>query len=178
MEDRLQNNPAYRRLPSSPRYLLGHASFWLAQDHLLVVDVIGALERYRRFRLDDIEAVVIRPLPLRALLASILGFLSLLLVAGLIGVASVLARGGEAMDWLPFWIVLSVLGLVPAIATVLVLVGGPMCRTRLVTGVQTVTLPGLYRLRRAREFADALTAAAPRPAPAPAPAAPPPASTP
>ena len=65
MSDLLQHNPAYRRLRSSWIPLIGNTSYWLAEDHLLVVEVLGVLERYRKFRLEDIEHVVIRPNRLR-----------------------------------------------------------------------------------------------------------------
>ena len=71
MQERLQNDPAYRRLKCSSNYVVGHVSYWLASDHLLLVDVIGFVERYRQFRLADIELIVIRPTRTRMLLGSI-----------------------------------------------------------------------------------------------------------
>ncbi len=175
MADRLQNDPGYRRLKSSLKAYPSHASYWLAADHLLVVDVVGFVERYRQIRLEDIELVLIRPTALRLILGWILGAVALPFAA-LTGWMLYVGNSTADTDWyvgaaIAGFVLATVLG-----AWALVMVGGQTCQTRLVTGVQEIRLAGLYRVPRATAFANELRTAAA--ALAPAAATPDPAPTP
>ncbi len=52
--------PAYRKLPGRALAFSGIGRLWLADDHLLEVESLLFHERYRRFFLKDIAAIVIR----------------------------------------------------------------------------------------------------------------------
>lgn len=159
MADRLQNHPGYRRLKSSLKAYPSHASYWLAADHLLVVDVVGFVERYRQIRLEDIELVLIRPTALRLILGWILGAVGLPLAA-LTGWMIYVGLSTADTDW---YVGAAIAGGVLAIilgALALVMMGGQTCQTRLVTGVQEIRLAGLYRVPRAAAFANELRTAA------------------
>lgn len=159
MTNRLQNNPAYRRLRSSPKVYPTHASYWLAADHLLVVDVIGFVERSRQIRLEDIELIVIRPNSLRLILSSCLAALVVPLMA-LTGWLLYLGVSTSDTDW---YVGAGILGFflsMTSVALAIVWFGGQTCQTRLATGVQEIRLSGLYRVRLARAFAEELRAAA------------------
>lgn len=183
MQDRLKNDPAYRRLKSSPNYVLGHVSYWLASDHLLLVDVIGFVERYRQFRLADIELIVIRPTRTRL----ILGIIGAGVTAPLLILAAWLWSqylSTSDADWAVGASIASVFAALASFALALTLARGQICQTRLVTGVQEIRLPGMFRVRDAQALAAALAAQtqslAPQPGPVPqppAPDAPPPAAS-
>ncbi len=172
MQDRLKNDPAYRRLKSSPNYVLGHVSYWLAADHLLLVDVIGFVERYRQFRLADIELIVIRPTRTRMLLGSSGACVAVPIVILAAWLWSQFLSTSDA-DWAVGAGIASVFAALASIALALILARGQICQTRLVTGVQEIRLPGMFRLRDAQALADALAAQTrsqgPGPEPAPAP---------
>ena len=175
MQDRLKNDPAYRRLKSSPNYVLGHVSYWLAADHLLLVDVIGFVERYRQFRLADIELIVIRPTRTRM----IFGALGACVAAPLVILAAWLWSqylSTSYADWAVGASIASAFAALASTALALILARGQICQTRLVTGVQEIRLPGMFRVRDAQALADALAAQtqslAPQPGPAPQPLAP------
>ena len=161
MSDLLHQNPAYRKLRSSLIPLVGSSSYWLAEDHLLVVDVLGLLERYRKFRLEDIEHIVIRPNRLRLILGLILGALLIPFLAMAIGfwIAGLTATDGEGEPWMVAAVLVSVVVgiLTPLLA--FVLIGGRMCEVRLTTAVQEIRLPGIYRLPKARALVQELQSA-------------------
>jgi hypothetical protein len=160
MPDLLLQDPAYRRLRSSLIPLVGSSSYWLAEDHLLVVDVFGLVERYRKFRLEDIEHIVIRPNRLRLILGLILGSLLIPFLGMAIGfwIAGLTAIDGEGEGWIVAAVFVSVVAaiLIPILA--FVLIGGTMCEVRMTTAVQEIRLPGLYRLPKARALVQELQA--------------------
>jgi hypothetical protein len=157
MQERLQNDPAYRRLKCSSNYVVGHVSYWLASDHLLLVDVIGFVERYRQFRLADIELIVIRPTRTRMLLGSIGACVAIPLVI-LAAFLWTLYLGTTDSEYAVGASIASVFAALALMALTLILARGQICQTRLVTGVQEIRLPGMFRLRDAQALADALAA--------------------
>jgi hypothetical protein len=59
----------YQRLPGTRIISAGtRTSLWLAPDHLLALERTVGSERYRRFYLRDIEAVIVRRTSRRAIL--------------------------------------------------------------------------------------------------------------
>src|SRR5450631_2518161 len=62
--------PLYRKLTSRRRSLLGYSQLWLGEGHLLLVRSSRLAENYKRFALQDIQAIVISDGPdLRAVQA-------------------------------------------------------------------------------------------------------------
>ncbi len=58
-------SPSYRRLPGRGLNWSGNARLWIADDHLLQVNSTLLAERYRRFFLKDIRAILVRPTKVR-----------------------------------------------------------------------------------------------------------------
>ena len=162
MSDLLHQNPAYRKLRSSLIPLVGSSSYWLAEDHLLVVDVLGVLERYRKFQLEDIENIVIRPNRLRLILGLILGLLLVPFVAMAIGfwIAGLNSTDGGGEPWIFAAIFATTIAAILLPILAFVLIGGTMCEVRMTTAVQEIRLPGLYRLPKARALVQELQSAA------------------
>ncbi len=78
--------PTYRKLPGRGLGWAGLARVWLAEDHLLEVNSLLFSERYRRFFLKDIAAIVVRRTKVRLywnLGHGIVGFGGALVAAGL-----------------------------------------------------------------------------------------------
>lgn len=152
MTDRLSKNPAYRRLPTGRRTTGQHLSCWLAHDHLLVVEVSGYTERYSRFQLQDVQAVVLKPTPARAYVA-IAAAVVLLIVLALIASLWVANNGPDPV---PGFVFLGLLAAAPMSALLWAAWCGPLCSIRISTAVQVAALPALHNLIKARAFALAL----------------------
>lgn len=166
---RLAEDPAYTRLPGSRRALMGDVQYWLARDHLLLVEVVGMVEKYRRFDLQELVALTVRPTRQRLWQMLVLGLLAGAILA--FGVFLIFLSPtdetrliGEVCLGLP----VILLGMMGGVLWV-----GPSCELRLTTSVQTLVLPGLHRRKGAEMFRAALlravqpTVAASSPAPPP-----------
>jgi len=130
----------YRRLPGRGVGLFRTTTLWAAEDHLLLVDVRGFSEFYRRFYFGDVQAVALCPTPVGRVRAVALALLG-------VSLAALGWTCGPA--WKTFWWTLA------AMVVVLLLVDlglGPSCICTLQTAAQTVDVLSLRRLRRARWF--------------------------
>jgi len=134
----------YRRLPGRGRTPLGSDSLWIGEDHLLLVELRGFTETYRRFYFRDVQAIILRRTDRAGRVAVLLGVLGLVFL-------------GFAADAGPVWNVvwggvsgLLFLGLAVNVAL------GPSCSCVLRTALQTVRLRPLGRLRRARRVLERL----------------------
>jgi hypothetical protein len=116
-----------------------HVRLYLAEDHLLAVDWDGATEHYKRFRYEDIQALVIRRTSEGRLLSVFTGFLTVILY---------LLAVGSADSPVGMWVFLG-LGTMFLLVLVGNLIGGPTCKCHLRTAVQTEELVSLGRLKRA-----------------------------
>ena len=79
--------PAYRKLPGRGLAFAGIGRLWLAEDHLLEVESLLIHERYRRYFLPDITALVVRRTKVRLawnIVHGVLGFGGALLAGGLV----------------------------------------------------------------------------------------------
>jgi hypothetical protein len=157
MPTRLPKDPAYRKIGGGLT-ATGSASYWLAQDHLILVETKFVVEQYRRFELHALECVVVQPTTTRRLAGGVVGiaFLAVASLAGLTGYRWSIGASGDA----PLWFALaSIPTVVLAAAFAWIVIPGQFCRIRIRTGVQTFAAPGLNRLPRARRFIAALRAA-------------------
>ena len=145
----LSKDPNYERIRARTTSVTARASYWLARDHLLVVGIETATERYRRFNLDDLQAVVIRHTNRFALWNVILGVLDLLLVSFMI----MLAQGDQGA-FVVCGVFLSVLILI----TIVHVARGPTVSCDLITAVQNFRMPGVVRRRDADRIVAALKA--------------------
>jgi hypothetical protein len=165
----LRNDPNYRRLKVGGIGLMSASSFWLGQDHLLIVEVSNYVENYRRFYFQDVQAVIIQETRTRLWLSIGLALGALFLV-----VLFILQQWGlDSPNLIAAGIFLGLAGLT-GVLLLLNFAGGPSCAVKVQTAVQTQRLPNLRRRRKAAKLLEALepliVAAQSAPA-APAPAA-------
>jgi hypothetical protein len=162
--ERLAEDPRYRRLPVTERLPWRHVSLWLAEDHLLVVDVLGFVERYRRYRLTDLRAVTVRPTRTGPVVAAACGIVFLLAGGLLAAAASFAAREGWPPAFLPFLVILTIPTLLGGLAFLLSLIRIRTAEAVLLTTVHEGPIPGITRLATARRLADLLEQATRTPA--------------
>lgn len=168
-------DPAYRKLPGRGLSWTGFARNWIAEDHLLEVNSLLVSERYRRFFLRDISALVVRRTKV---------WLAWNIVHGVLGPGGALLAGG--LWWLAmtgdgqttreiakvFSVLISPFAAFFLVLFFINLILGPTCRCHLQTttaGWHALTAP--TRSRAARRFLAQLTprieAAQAAPAPPP-----------
>jgi hypothetical protein len=138
----LKHDPNYRRLPVTSRLPLGKATFWLARDHLFIVEVQLFHELYRRFNLRDIQALQVVPSRGALFLNLTLGMLLVVMLA------LVIIFGGEPAAVVVWLAVIALTALVLGWSLFL----GPACRLNVRTAVQTAALPGIRRQRHAQRL--------------------------
>ncbi|MBI3882211.1 MAG: hypothetical protein HY301_19390 [Verrucomicrobia bacterium] len=147
----LKKDANFRRLKVGGLGPLGSASYWLAKDHLLVVEVISYSERYRRFYFRDLQAVIVQQTGARK--GWNIGFGVALLIALVIALVLLpgalrggFPSGGDDYGVIGIWsAIFLVLGL-PLLVNTL---RGPTCTVHLRTAVQTQKLRNLTRWRKA-----------------------------
>lgn len=144
----------YRRLPGSlwtrrHRFFdWGRYSQWLGDDHLLHIRATQFTEKYKRFYLEDIQAITISRTPSRRNTNLFLGAIAALSAAG----AAILWFYAQSEPgYLP---VSGILAGNVAVWLILILGNtllGPTCVCRLHTAVQIEEFPSLSRIRTARK---------------------------
>jgi hypothetical protein len=166
-EGRLQKDTRYRRLKVGGRTATGRSSYWVGEDHLLVVQTEHFAESYKRFFFVDIRAVLIRRT--RAwewgLVLGLAGWGFLALIA--LSQMNQLSGPGGATA-LPLMVVFGTLALLVMAAVIVHGLKGPSCVVSMHTGVQSRQLTGLRRWRQAERFVTLLepvVLAAQRPVP-------------
>ncbi|MGH9720806.1 MAG: hypothetical protein ACRD8O_11385 [Bryobacteraceae bacterium] len=128
----------YRQLPGVRRTPISRASLWLGDDHLLLVRSNRFVEEYKRYYLNDIQAIVIRQ---SNDVAGSKIALNVTIGAAMLAIA---IFGG------PF---VRVAAGILFVMFVLLKLRGPMCACHLITAVSQDRLPSLYRLRNAQRAA-------------------------
>ena len=134
----------YQKLPGDFRGLLRRNTLWLGGDHLLLVDSSRFSETYKRFYLRDIQTIVVRRTPRFALPY----YWVLLALAALIGMLIGFTPFRQILFWPPFAVLAGV---------VIYLYAASMfqsCTCHLITRVNNVELPSLFRLRSAQRFVE------------------------
>lgn len=140
--------PAYRRMRGRSLVPFFSAGCWLADDHLLYVEVAGFVERYRRFHFRDIEAIVVLP-NTRANLWALVW--SLPLLVGLAILIPAILKGSAA------GVVAGAIVLAVALLPMIVhLARGPMCTTVIQTRINRQALRSLGRRRDADRAVEEL----------------------
>lgn len=141
-------DPAYTKLPGSGLRRDGgvvashyeRSTLWLGADHLLVVDEAWTEQRIRRFSLKDIQALSLCRTNGYLIWNCVNAGLCAALLAGVLGVEDPVGRGF-------FGFLLGLIGLIALIH----LARGPTSVGHLQTAIQTIELPSLGRVRRARK---------------------------
>ncbi len=131
----------YKRLPGRGLTWTGPSRLWLGTDHVLLVLGRGFFESYRRFFLNDIQAVIVRRTHTGKIWAA-LWIIGLLLFGSIAAVVSdPMGQGILLAIAAPF-----------AVALIINLLLGPTCACHIRTAVQTERVPAVSRLRAARAF--------------------------
>lgn len=86
----------YRKLPGRVGGVLSTSRLWLGRDHLLSATTSFGVERYRRFYLKDMEALVVQRTKRRAIWNAVLGGLGGLFVAVAVAIWFGTREGGAA----------------------------------------------------------------------------------
>jgi len=144
----LRRDPRYRRLGVRGRTAAGRSSYWLGEDHLLVVQTEHFAESYKRFFFRDIQAVLIRRT--RAWewgMALGLGAVGLLALVALLQVNQLSESPGGGPMAVMMTFGLLALSLLAAVMVHGVM--GPSCVVSIHTGVQSRQLSGVSRWRQA-----------------------------
>lgn len=155
----LSKNLSYRRLKKlGGRGSFGSSYYWLGKDHLLLVEVSGYSEKYRRFFYRDIQAVVMEQTKRRLWFAIGLGLPALAcLVVLFIAFTDMAPRSEPIEEYLlvgGFWVGLMLLFLVPMMFSFL---RGPGAIVSIRTAVQIFKLPGITRWKRGELLVNELT---------------------
>ncbi|MDR3456910.1 MAG: hypothetical protein P4N60_05650 [Verrucomicrobiae bacterium] len=140
----LKKDPNYQRLKLGGAGLMGVSTLWLAQDHLLVVEVTGYVEKYRRFYFRDIQAMVIQSTSLRLWWSLGLGAM----IACLLLILLVTTWNSPSPDPVVVWVFVGIM-LLFAVPLLINLLRGPTCTVLVRTAVQTQKIPGLNRRKKA-----------------------------
>jgi hypothetical protein len=136
----------YQRLTRRRRTLTGSSDLWLGPDHLLLVARTWWVERYRRFRLAEIQSIVVTERPemaavrITALVLTLVVFLAAVLVP--VSMAGKILAG-ISVSLLVIWQTVDLLR-------------GAYCRVVLTTAVTTVRLSAISRMRVGLSFVERL----------------------
>jgi hypothetical protein len=136
---------SYVKLTRKKRTFAGFSQAWLGSDHLLVVHSIRFVERYQRFALSDIQAIVVSEGGRRAVWQ---GLIVLLCLSTGLSARSTFGRGFFA-----------VVGAIALLLAILDIARGPRCRCFLQTAVSRERLASVSRMRTARSFIATITPA-------------------
>ncbi len=132
---------AYKRLTGRRRTLAGYSQLWLGPSHILLVNSTRFVEEYRRFALQDIQAIIVTALPPRTAIQIVGLIAAVLWTLGFFAVNSVYAKGAIAFT-----------GVVALAAVTADLARGQRCRCYLQTAVSRELLAGVSRLKQANKF--------------------------
>ena len=135
----------YRKFPGTKKgFLIGRHTLWQGVDHLLHVYSRAGVEDYKRFYFSDIQAIIVRKTLAGKVQNVILGCVALLFT-----LPAILARN----EWAVFYTIPAGLFFFLLLVN---LFRGPTSETKLLTAVQTETLPSLHRLKNAFKVMDRL----------------------
>lgn len=150
-ETMLKKDPNYKQLKLGGAGLLGVSTFWLAADHLLVVEVSGYVEKYRRFYFRDIQALIVQQTSLRLWWSLGLGAC----IAVLLGILMLVTLGSGSTDTVTVsvFVVFMLCFGVPLLVNIL---RGPTCTVLVRTAVQTQKIPNLTRRKKAERLVEIL----------------------
>ncbi len=140
--ERSQPAVRYRKLPGDFRGFFRRNTLWLGSDHLLQVDSTRFSETYKRFYLRDIQTVIIRKTARFVLPYYWVALAGMALIALMFGLTPL----RQGLFW-PAVAILAGVAVYLYIASVF-----QSCACHLITRVNKVELPSLFRLRSARQF--------------------------
>jgi hypothetical protein len=145
---------AYSKFTRQRGSIVSVDQFWAGEDHLLLVSSSFAVERYRRFYYQDIEAFIIRPTTARRTWSIICAF-GVVIFAG---IALAAGRQAAPVDRTMVTVLCAIPALMFLIALIFHLAMGPTCRTFLQMRTGLERIPTANRLRAALRMRDRLAA--------------------
>ncbi len=143
----------YRKLPGRSAGVVGIASLWLGDDHLLAVTTTFGIERYRRYYYRNIEALLFRRTP--AGLAWNIGFAFITGVFALIALVVWFGgrnNGSSDSDSVAAVVILGGIGFLFLIFLIINTLRGPTCAAFVQTAAGLQRLDTPVRLRIARRI--------------------------
>jgi hypothetical protein len=152
----LSRDPNYRRLKVGGRGALGTASYWLGPDHLLVVEVVSYVERYRRFYYREVQAIIVRRTKAQQTTNLALGVLALLALVAVLIIAADQGPGVWSTEGIVGAFVFSLAAAALLVGLLLNVLRGPTCACRIHTAVQALDLPRIRRWKMAERLLDEL----------------------
>lgn len=137
---------SYERLSRSRFGLNGFGSLWLGNDHIMLVNNSFAVERYRRWFLREIQAIVIRQTSARLVWNSVLGVFAAMLLAGAGGSLYASTTSNAPDDVMLLAVAAGVLGVIGLVFLITMAVNtsmGPGCTLFIQTphGLDRVSTP-------------------------------------
>lgn len=141
--------PQYRRIRWQNGGIFSRGSLWLADDHILQITSSGVQERYQRFYLRDIRAIMIGEAWTGMVCAGIFGIPAFLLGLGVI--ASLASQRGFTNTVFVFTLLAICL-----CGMIFFLWRGRTAKVYVVTELQTTLLRSVARKWQARKFIDQL----------------------
>jgi hypothetical protein len=151
----------YRPLPGRSFGPTGRSRLWLAEDHLLEVNGILFAERYRRFPLADIRAIVVEPTRGRTRWLAISGGIALLCILAILGIWWIVTLNEKREVIVGLWVVAGAIGVLALGALLVFLVAlarGATCRCLVQTTAGLRVLAAPTRRRMAAVVVPILTA--------------------
>ncbi len=151
------NPPAvsYRKLPGAAWSASGRSRLWLADDHLLEANALLIVERYHRFFLRDIRALLVQQTKVGRVLNIVSGILTSVSVIVTAGFSFAAASATATDSRIAFWIFAGFFGVAALGALtfwVVNLLLGPTCRCVIHTTAGAHPLEAPKRLRHARHL--------------------------
>ncbi|MBF0570818.1 MAG: hypothetical protein HQL12_02990 [Candidatus Omnitrophica bacterium] len=134
----------YRKFGGRVGNLTSYTSFWLADDHMLVCEDSGFLEKYKRFYFKDIQAVVVKKTN-NGIITTLVVFVLAMICLWFLGHAT--------KGWNIFWDILT--GFLFLILVINIF-KGQTCNTYIQTAVQKDKLNGLNRVKKFDSFLSIL----------------------
>ncbi len=144
----------YQRIGGTARTVGSAFSLWLCEDHVLQVDASFGAEKYRRWYLREIRAVIVQRTMGRAVWNLVWGIVGGLALAAAAGLASLAAASTVSDGRIPLYILAGLAGALAVLCAVVMLWNsllGPTCAIFVQTtaGLQPWSVPARVRAANA-----------------------------
>ena len=134
----METKKTYRKLPGKKRNFWGNSTLWRGEDHLLLINIRGYREEYKRFYFRDIQAIITRKIEYfkNICIALAMAFVAL-------GAFMGMAIYWESLGWAIFFGTFSLFFLLFFCNHLLF---GSSCESYIKTAVQIEKIPSFHRM--------------------------------